>query len=105
MITFIARLRVKPENAAAFEALIDEVGEMTRVHEPGVACYAWSKGVDEPETYLIIEVYRDVAAQASHMATAWVRDSLPKSAALIEGKPDIKQYVTPGAEPVTNRMF
>jgi quinol monooxygenase YgiN len=105
MITFVARLRVRPENAAAFEALMTHVGEMTCAHEPGVAYYAWSKGVDEPDTYLVIEVYQDVAAQAAHMATEWVRASLPKSALLIEGKPDIKQYVTPGSDPVTQRVF
>jgi quinol monooxygenase YgiN len=105
MITFIARLRVKPENAAAFEALMTYVGDMTREHEPGVAYYAWARGVDEPDTYVVVEVYRDVEAQAAHMATEWVRESLPRSALLIEGKPDIRQYVTPGSEPVTNRLF
>jgi quinol monooxygenase YgiN len=105
MITFIARMQVKPENAAAFEALMTHVTEMTRAHEPEVAYYAWSRGVDEPDTYLVVEVYRDVAAQAAHMATDWVRESLPKSAQLIDGKPDIKQYVVPGSEPVTRRLF
>lgn len=105
MITFVARLQVKPENAAAFEALLTHVAAETSAREPGVVYYAWSKGVDEPDTYLVIEVYRDVAAQAAHMATEWVRASLPQSAALIEGVPDIRQYVTPGSEPVTQRMF
>lgn len=105
MITFIAQLTVRPENAAAFEALMAHVTEMTRAHEPGVAYYAWSKGVDEPDTYLVVEVYRDVAAQAAHMATTWVKESLPRSAALIEGKPRIRQYVTPGAESVRQRLF
>jgi quinol monooxygenase YgiN len=103
MITFIARLRVKPENASAFETLISHVTEMTRMHEPGVAYYAWSKGVDEPDTYLVVEVYGDPAAQAAHMETDWVKQSLAKSATLIEGRPDIKQYATPGSEPVTRR--
>jgi hypothetical protein len=34
------------------------------------------------------------------MQTSWVRESLPKSAKLIEGFPDIKQYVSPGTRPV-----
>lgn len=105
MITFIAKLTVRPENAPAFEALMTHVTKLTLAREPGVAYYAWSKGVDEPDTYLVVEVYEDVAAQAAHMQTAWVKDSLPESAALIEGKPEIRQYVTPGAEPVRQRMF
>src|ERR1044072_6767224 len=76
-----------------------------RAPAPGVPPSAWSKGGDEPDTYRVVEVYRDVAAQAAHMATDWVRDSLPKSAQLIDGKPDIKQYVVPGCDPVTRRLF
>ncbi len=105
MITFIAHLTVRPENAAAFEALMTQVAAQTHAHEPGVAYYEWARSVDEADTYVVIEVYRDVAAQAAHMATDWVRSSLPRSAALIEGKPHIRQYVTPGAEPVRQRMF
>lgn len=105
MITFIARIPVKPESATAYEALMTHVRDMTLQHEPGVAYYAWSKGVDEPDTYLVIEVYRDVAAQAAHMQTEWVKDSLPKSAQMLAGKPDIRQYAMPGCEPVTQRLF
>lgn len=105
MITFIARLRVRPENAAAFEDLMDHVSAKVRENEPDVIYYAFAKGVDEADTYVVIEVYRDVAAQAAHMQTPWVRESLPRSAALIEGKPEIRQYVSPGAEPVRQRMF
>lgn len=105
MITFIAQLTVRPENTAAFEALMSEVAAQTHAHEPDVVYYEWAKSVDEADTYVVVEVYRDVAAQAAHMATAWVRESLPRSAALIEGKPIVRQYVTPGTEPVRQRMF
>ena len=105
MITFVARMRVSPENASAYEALMAHVQAKTLAHEPGVAYYAWAKGVDEPDTYVVIEVYRDPEAQAAHMATAWVRESLPVSAGLLDGRPEIRQYVTPGSEPVTARLF
>src|SRR5579864_9258324 len=96
----IAHLRVAPENAAALEALMTHVADMTHRHEPGVAYYAFSRSVDEPDTYVVVEVYRAGEAQAAHMATEWVRESLPKSAALIEGRPHIRQYVNGGSQPV-----
>ena len=105
MITFIARMRVKPENAAAYEALITHVAEMTHAHEPGVIYYEFAKSVDEADTYVVIEVYRDVDAHAAHMASEWVTQSLPRSLHLIEGQPAIEQYVTPGSEPVRKRRF
>ena len=100
MITMVAHMRVKPENATAYEAILTYVRDQTRAHEPGVIYYDFAKSVKEPNLYLVVEVYRDVAAQQSHMQTEWVKSSIPKSIALFDGRPDIKQYVSPGAEPV-----
>lgn len=99
MITFIAHLKVRPEDGACFEALMTQVRDLTRQHEPGVAYYEFSKSVDEPDTYLVVEVYRNADAHASHMATQWVSESLPKSRRLV-AKSQIRQYVGPGTEPV-----
>jgi quinol monooxygenase YgiN len=105
MITFIAHLQVRPENASAFEAMMRHVGAMTHEHEPGVVYYEFAKSVDDPDTYVVIEVYKNVEVHAAHMASAWVKDSLPVSAGLIEGKPHIRQYLSAGSEPVRRRMF
>lgn len=100
MITFIAHLRVSPENAPAFEALMHDVTARTRANEPGVVHYDFAKSADEADTYVVVEVYRDAQVHAAHMASAWVTESLPKSAALIEGRPHIRQYVNGGSTPV-----
>jgi quinol monooxygenase YgiN len=104
MITFIAHLKVRPENGPSFEALVTHVRDMTRRHEPGVAYYDFGKSVDEPDTYVVIEVYRDASAHTAHMKTDWVTASIPQSRRLVEGKFDIKQYVSPGVEPAVRRM-
>ena len=66
MITFIARLHVPPKNALAFEELMTYVAAMTNEHEPGVAYYAFAKSVDEADTYVLVEVYRDQAARLAY---------------------------------------
>jgi quinol monooxygenase YgiN len=104
MITFIAHLKVRPENGPAFEALMMHVRDLTRAHEPGVVYYDFGKSVDAPDTYFVVEVYRDAAAHAAHMETPWVTDSIPVSRRLVEGRFDIRQYVSPGTEPVVRRM-
>jgi quinol monooxygenase YgiN len=104
VITFIGHLRVRPENGPALEALLTHVRDLTRANEPGVAYYDFARSADEPDTYMVVEVYRDAAAHAAHMETAWVKDSIPRSRALIEGGFDIRQYVAPGTEPVARRM-
>lgn len=104
MITFIAHLRVPPENTEAFEELMTHVATMTNEHEPGVVHYAFAKSVDEADTYVVVEVYRDHDAVASHGDTDWVRESVPKSLALIDGLPELKQYVSPNTSPVVSRF-
>ena len=103
MITFIAHLRVKPGNEPAFETLMNHVVKMTREREPGVLYYEFGKAVDTPGLYVVVEVYEDAQAHAAHMESEWVKQSLPESLRLIDAKPDIKQYVSPGTEPVMRR--
>jgi quinol monooxygenase YgiN len=105
MITFIAHVRVSSENAAAFEALMTDVCAKVHAHEPGVPYYAFAKSVPDPNTYVVIEVYQDLAAHAAHMAADWVKESLPEASRLMEGRPDIKQYVSSGSEPVWTTSY
>ncbi len=100
MITFIAHVPVNPKNGPAFEEIMTYVTANVREYEPDVLYYAFAKSVNVPNTYVVIEVYRDRAAQAAHMQTEWVKASIPKTIPLYAGKIDIKQYVSPGAEPV-----
>jgi quinol monooxygenase YgiN len=104
LITFVVHLQVPPENSAAFEDLMTYVAAMSNEREPGVVYYAFAQSVDDPGTYVAVEVYRDAAAVAAHGETEWVRDSVPKSLRLIEGMPQIKQYVSPGTAPVGSQF-
>jgi quinol monooxygenase YgiN len=104
VITFIAHLQVRPENAQAFEDLMTHVSTMTLQNEPGVAYYGFAKSVEQADTYVVVEVYRDQAACVAHGDTDWVRESVPKSLLLTEGMPQLAQYVSPGAEGVVSRF-
>jgi quinol monooxygenase YgiN len=104
MITFIVHLEVPPENAAAFEELMTHVAATSLEYEPGVAYYAFSKSVDDPQTYVVVEVYRDQAACDAHGTTAWVTESVPTMLNLITGMPRIQQYVSPGTTPTARRF-
>ncbi len=104
MITFVAQMNVRPEHAAAYEALLTEVRDQTLANEPGVAWYSFGQSADQPGSYVMIEVYRDAAAHAAHMQTPWVIDSIPKSRALVEGGFDIRQFVSPGTQPAVRQF-
>ncbi len=98
MITFVVHLDVPAENAAAFEELMTYVTTMSLEREPGVLHYAFAKSVDDAQTYVVVEVYRDQAACDAHRDADWVRESAPESLNLITGMPRIQRYVNPGAK-------
>jgi quinol monooxygenase YgiN len=104
MITFIANLRVPAKNATAFEDLMSHVTALTLENEPGVVYYGFAKSVEDAESYVVVEIYRDQDAVAAHGANAWVGDSVPKMLELTEGMPQLVQYVSPGAKGVVSRF-
>ena len=100
MITFITHLRVAAENAQAMDAILTEMAAKVAETEPGVAYYSFARDAADPQAYVVIEVYRDAAAFEAHGQTEHIKALLPKSAALVEGGFDIRQYVSPGTQPV-----
>ena len=73
-ILFVS-IRVKPEHLEAFKAATIENARNSR-QEPGVARFDFVQQADDPTRFMLVEVYRDAAAQASHKETphyhAWV---------------------------------
>ena len=104
MIAFITHSRVSPENAAAFEAVIEDMCAKVRENEPGVIYYGFARSVDDPDTYVVIEIYRDEAAVRAHAETDYLKASVSQTSPLIEsGRYDIKQYVCGGDAPIFHR--
>ena len=81
-----------------------QVRDLSRENEPGIVYYDFGKSAEIADIYVVVEVYRDAAAHASHMETPWVKESIPESRRLVDGGFDIKQYVSPGTAPAVRRM-
>ncbi len=79
MIFITARFRVRPDDADRWTELTREFTEATR-NEPGCLWFDWSRSVDDPTEYVLVEAFRDGAAggahvQSEHFKTA--QQSLP----------------------------
>jgi quinol monooxygenase YgiN len=62
-------IRVKPESIEAFrEATIENARNSAL--EPGIARFDFLQQADDPASFLLIEVFREAAAQARHRETA-----------------------------------
>ena len=65
MVILHVYIHVKPEHLDAFKtATIDNASHSRK--EPGVARFDFVQQADDPSRFMLLEVYRDAAAQASH---------------------------------------
>jgi len=75
MLILHVHIHVKPEHLEAFQAATIENASHSR-NEPGVVRFDFIRQTDDPTRFVLLEVYRDAAAQASHRETphyhAWV---------------------------------
>jgi quinol monooxygenase YgiN len=93
MITYITHMRIRPENAAAYEAVIARMTRNVAVHEPGVLHYQCSRSAEDPEVYMDVEIYRDEAAFIAHWQTDYIRPLLARAKPLVEeGSLESRRY-------------
>ncbi|GHF52592.1 quinol monooxygenase YgiN [Amycolatopsis bartoniae] len=63
MIFITAKFRVKPQDADRWPEITREFTEATRA-EPGCLWFDWSRSLDDPAEYVLVEAFRDDAAAA-----------------------------------------
>jgi quinol monooxygenase YgiN len=66
MIFITAKFRVKPEDADRWPEITRSFTEATRA-EPGCLWFDWSRSVDDPAEYVLVEAFRDGAAGGAHV--------------------------------------
>jgi quinol monooxygenase YgiN len=66
MIFITAKFLIRPEHADQWPEI---TGEFTRAcrAEPGCLWFDWSRSVDDPNEYVLVEAFRDDAAGAAHV--------------------------------------
>lgn len=72
MIFICVRWTVRPEHADEWVELTRDFTEATRA-EPGNLFFEWSRSVEAPNTYVLIEAFRDDAAEAHVTAEHFTR--------------------------------
>ena len=69
MIFITAKFRVKPESADRWMDVVGEFTQATR-SEPGCLWFDWSRSLDDPHEYVLVEAFRDNDAGAAHVQSA-----------------------------------
>ena len=69
MIFITAKFRILPEHADAWPEISAEFTAATRA-EPGCLWFDWSRSVDDPTEFVLVEAFRDSDAGAAHVGSA-----------------------------------
>ncbi|MGW7268725.1 putative quinol monooxygenase [Streptomyces sp. NPDC054842] len=69
MIFITARFSVRPEYADQWPRIAGDFTAATRA-EPGCLFFDWSRSVEDPTEYVLVEGFRDDEAGAAHVRSA-----------------------------------
>jgi quinol monooxygenase YgiN len=74
MIFITAKFLIKPEDADRWPEISKEFTEATR-SEPGCLWFDWSRSLDDPNEYVLVEAFRDNDAGAAHVNSDHFRNA------------------------------
>jgi quinol monooxygenase YgiN len=74
MIFIAAKFRVLPMHADRWPEIVDEFTRATR-SEPGCLWFDWSRSVEDPTEYVVVEAFRDDEAGAAHVQSEHFKDA------------------------------
>lgn len=89
-IGVIATLKIQDGKGPEFEAFFTELAKQVRANEPGNLAYQLTKSRTEPNTYKVLELYKDQDALAHHGGTDYFKAAGAKFAAVLGGRPEIE---------------
>ena len=95
MIFITAKFKIKPEYADQWPQISAEFTEATR-SEPGCLWFDWSRSVDDPEEYVLVEAFRDDDAGGAHVRSKHFATATSELPAYLQRTPDIVNVTVPG---------
>jgi quinol monooxygenase YgiN len=90
MIGIIATLKVQDGKNAEFEGVFTDLAKQVRANEPGNLVYQLTKSRSDPNTYKVLELYKDQDSLTHHGGTDYFRAAGPKMGPCLAGRPDIE---------------
>ncbi|MEU3727009.1 putative quinol monooxygenase [Streptomyces sp. NPDC031705] len=95
MIFIVVKFAVKPAYVDQWPEKVAEFTRATRA-EPGNLWFEWSRSLEEPDTYVLVEAFQDDAAEA-HVTSAHFAAALETMRPLVARTPEIVSTTIEGA--------
>lgn len=94
MIFIVVKWTIKPEHSHEWLTLVLPFTEGTRA-EPGNLFFDWSRSVDDPNEYVLVEAFRDEEAGAAHVQSEHFKAAMAWMPDVVAAKPRIINVTVP----------
>ena len=95
MIFIVVKFAVRPEVGDDWLSLVSEFTAATRA-EPGNLFFEWSRSIENPNEFVLLEAFRDAAAGEAHVGSEHFRKAMADMPAAIASTPQIVNVEVPG---------
>ena len=94
MIFITAKFKIRPEHADRWPQIAADFTTATR-GEPGCLWFDWSRSVDDPTEYVLVEAFRDDEAGAAHVQSEHFKTARQTLPAHLAETPKIVNVTVP----------
>ena len=94
MIFITAKFPIKPEHADDWPELSRSFTEATRAEE-GCLWFEWSRSLEDPNEYVLVEAFRDDAAASAHVTSDHFYAAQKELPPHLARTPDIVNFTVP----------
>ena len=94
MIFITAKFDVRPDDADRWPEITRAFTEATRA-EPGCLWFDWSRSVDNPREYVLVEAFRDNDAGAAHVQSDHFKAAQRELPLHLVATPRVVNFVIP----------
>lgn len=94
MIFIVVRFPIRPERSEEWLSLIDDFTQATR-GEPGNLFFEWSRSVEDPNLFVLVEGFADGKAGEEHVGSDHFKTAMSWIPDVISRKPDIINVEAP----------
>lgn len=95
MIFIVVKFTVRPESAETWLPAVESFTNATR-HEPGNLWFDWSRSVDDPNQFVLLEAFDNDAA-AAHVGSDHFKAAMTLMPTMLVKTPEIVSVVVPGS--------
>ena len=88
MILIVIKMPVRPDRIDEFRTHADEYARAVNAEE-GSLFFEWSRSLEDPETFVCVEGFRDADAGAAHVGTDAFKRFVEQAPDLVAAQPQI----------------